>query len=172
MSGRRRNIVLVLGFGGCLALWAARSDHAPRLLFNTTASAPIGVYLVTPGRFAVGDLIAVQPPPSIAAWMAKRRYLPMNVPLLKTIAASGGQHVCGKSDGLFVDGRRLAHAKRRDRWGRTLPVFRDCRDLVDGEILLVNAHAPDSLDSRYFGPISTQGVIGSVRPIWTWGTQP
>lgn len=172
MSGGRRKTVLMLGLGGCLALWAGRSDRAPRLLFNTTASAPIGVYWVTPGRFAVGDLVAVRPPPTIAAWMAKRRYLPLNIPLVKMIAAGRGQHVCGKSDGLFVDGRRLARAKRRDHWGRALPVFRDCRDLVDGEILLVNEHAPDSLDSRYFGPISTQGVIGSVSPVWTWGTQP
>lgn len=171
MSGPRRTVALLCGLGGCLAIFASRADRAPRLVFNTTASAPIGVYWVTPGRYAVGDLVAVQPPRSLAVWMAERRYLPANVPLLKVVAAARGQHVCGRSDGLFVDGRRLALAKRRDHWGRPLPIFHDCRVLAEEEILLVNADAPDSLDSRYFGPIPAPGVIGRVRPIWTWAAR-
>ncbi len=161
--------VLAGGFAACLAIGGATRDgHAPRLLFNTTASAPIGFYLVSPGRWTVGDLVAVWPPPSLAHWLAVRRYLPSNVPLLKTVAAGPGRQVCGRERVLFVDGRPLARARFRDRWGRPLPIFDGCRLLVDGEVLLVNADAPDSLDSRYFGPVPASGVLGRARPVWTW----
>ncbi|WP_395443821.1 S26 family signal peptidase [Caulobacter sp. UC70_42] len=158
--------------GGLIAIVTARADRAPRLLLNTTASAPEGFYWVTPGRFAIGDLVAVRPPPPLARWMAKRGYLPANVPLLKVFAAGPGQQVCGTTEGLFIDGQWLARAKYSDRLGRPLPAYRGCKSIAVDEILIVNGRAPDSLDSRYFGPIPARGVIGRARPVLTWGARP
>ncbi len=172
MSARRRSHVLFCGLVGCLVIFAASADRPPQVLFNATASAPVGFYWVASGRYAVGDLVAIHPPPTLAAWMARRRYLPVNVPLLKVVVAAQGQRVCGASDGLYVDGQWLARAKRRDRWGRPLPIFSGCRAIAADEVLIVNAAAPDSLDSRYFGPVSAHGVIGRLHPIWTWATTP
>lgn len=152
---------------GCALIASAGSgDRAPRLLLNTTASAPLGLYAVTPGRFEVGDLVAVNPPPALAHWLAGRQYLPANVPLLKVVAAGEGQRVCGRDRKVLIDGVFIASAKAADRWGRPLPVFTGCRRL-GAEVLLVNV-AANSLDSRYFGPLPASGVIGRVRPLWTW----
>ncbi len=166
-AGHTRRTLLI-GLGGCLAVVAASADRAPRLLLNTTASAPEGLYWVSPGRYALGDFVAVDPPPALASWMASRGYLPANIPLLKVVVAVNGQLVCGTEDGFFVDGRRLARAKARDRWGRALPIYRGCETVSVDDVVIVNTGAPDSLDSRYFGPIPARGVIGRARPFWTW----
>ena len=171
MSARRTVSIAIASLFGCAAIASADPARPPRLLFNTTASAPIGLYVVAPGRFVPGDLVAVSPPPHLQRWLAARRYLPANVPLLKIVAAAQGRQVCGVDGGLYIDGRRRATAKPRDRLGRRLPVFTGCRRLGAGEVFLLNADAPDSLDSRYFGPIPQKGVIGRARAVWTWAAR-
>jgi type IV secretory pathway protease TraF len=32
----------------------------------------------------------------------------------------------------------------------------------------MNWDEPDSLDGRYFGPISAAAIVGRARPIWTF----
>src|SRR3546814_9338462 len=57
---------------------------APRLLWNASQSAPAGLYRIDPGAApVVGDWVAIAPPADLAAYMARRNYLPRGVPLLK-----------------------------------------------------------------------------------------
>lgn len=169
MSRRHMAIISTIGAAACLCIGlGTRERIAPRLLFNTTASAPLGFYLLTPGRYARGELAAVRPPRELASWLARRGYLPANVPLLKEIAATAGQIVCGQDGRISIDGVPLARMQDRDRRGRPLPQFHGCRVLVAGEVFLLNPRAPASLDSRYFGPVPAEGVIGGARPLWTW----
>ena len=158
---------------GCLLVGLGGNDRfAPRLLFNTTASAPVGFYVLTPGQPVVGEWVAIKPPPRLARWMALRGYLPANVPLLKEVAALPGQQVCGR-DGVFsIDGAPVARIRSKDRWGRALHPFSGCRSLVQGEVVLINRQAANSLDSRYFGPLPARGIVGRARPLWTWEARP
>ena len=158
----------LLAASGCLLIGLGSGDRAPLLLFNTTQSAPLGLYWLTPGRFSHGELVAVAPPVDLARWMAARHYLPMNVPLLKEIAATEGQVVCGLGDGLSIDGVVVARIRSHDRWGRALPTFQGCRRLTADQVFLLNRRAPDSLDGRYFGPLPIECVIGGAHPLWTW----
>src|SRR6266545_8222830 len=77
----------------------------PKLIWNASASVPIGLYLVTPTNVHhVGDLVVVRPPEALAAFLETRGYLARGVPLLKHIAALPGQDVC-RTDGMItVDG--------------------------------------------------------------------
>ncbi len=173
MSRRRIVSTAALAAIGCLLAVRPGDRPAPRLLFNTTASAPLGFYLLTPGRFAKGQLAAVAPPLDLANWMARRGYLPANVPLLKEVSAIGGQRVCGRGDVLSIDGAAVARILPHDRQGRALPAYQGCRRLDSDEVFLLNRHAPNSLDGRYFGPVSARPVsarqvIGGARPLWTW----
>lgn len=143
---------------------------SPILLWNTTSSAPVGLYLVRkPGAPRVGQLVAARPPDRWAAWMDLRGYLPRGVPLVKTIEAVSGQLVCRHEDEVTVDGRLLVSARRLDRLGRPLPVWTGCRRLGGDELLLLNIAAPHSLDGRYFGVSRRGNVIGGLQPIWTRG---
>lgn len=172
MTRKWANLALSASLGCALVCAAGHERLRPRVLFNTTASAPIGFYWLTPSRFERGDLVAVHPPSALARWMALRGYLPTNVPLLKIMVAVDGQEVCGRGRWVFVDGEVVAERRAHDRWGRALPAFAGCRRLSSGEVFLVNRQAPNSLDSRYFGPVPKRGVLGRARPLWTWAARP
>ena len=47
-----------------------------------------------------------------------------------------------------------------DRRGRDLPVWQGCRVIAQGEVFLMNWDEPESLDSRYFGPIPLSAIVG------------
>jgi conjugative transfer signal peptidase TraF len=155
-----------------LGVGASAGVHpAPRLLWNASASAPIGLYAVRPaGALQVGDLVAARPPEPLASFLAVRRYLPLGVPLLKHVAALPGQTICRTGVAVTVDGAPAAVALDRDRWGRALPAWRGCRRLGPGEVLVLNRR-PDSLDGRYFEALPTAAVIGRAAPIWIPGTR-
>jgi conjugative transfer signal peptidase TraF len=147
-----------------LSAWFA---PAPRLLWNASQSAPVGLYRIDPGAAPmVGDWVAIEPPAELAAYMARRKYLPRGVPLLKRVAALPGARVCRSGVFVTVDGRAVARALARDGAGRPLPVWLGCRIVQAREIFLVNA-ARDSLDGRYFGPLPTTGLLGTAHPILT-----
>lgn len=140
------------------------------LLWNASASAPIGLYRLYPDdRPTVGDWVAIAPPPALGRFMAERRYLPTGVPLLKRVAARPGAVVCRQGAVVSIDGRTVALALASDRHDRPLPVWRGCHVLRASELFLLNA-APDSLDGRYFGPVPASGLIGRAVPILTRDT--
>lgn len=142
----------------------------PRLLWNASASAPIGLYRVQQDDHpAVGELVAVMPLPDTARLMARRHYLPEGVPMLKRIAALSGQRVCRHGVRVTIDGKHVANALIHDRLGRALPVWRGCRVVPAGTLFLINTPA-DSFDSRYFGPIAASGLVGRALPILTRDT--
>src|SRR3546814_20043258 len=93
--GRRRpRAVLTLTmFGLGLIGLAALARPAPWLVWNASASAPIGLYRVFPGKPASGDLVLVRTPDSARQLAAERGYLPQNVPLLKRVAALDGDNI-------------------------------------------------------------------------------
>ena len=144
----------------------AVADPFPRVIWNASASAPIGLYRIHPDRDPPADvLVAVMPPQQWGRWMAERGYLPEGVPLLKHVAAKVGQRVCRIGDVLSIDARPVAIALAYDRRGRSLPVWQGCHTLRPGELLLLNPAHPDSLDGRYFGPLPASAVIGRATPL-------
>lgn len=158
-----RAVVLILGGTACLALAAPGS---PRLMWNATASVPIGFYqLSPPGTPAIHDLVVVAPDPKLAALLARGGWLPRGVPLIKPVAAIAGQTVCRQGQEITIDGRRAATALSVDGRSRALPRWSGCRTLRTDE-LLVLAPAFGSFDGRYFGPTQHAAVKALARPIW------
>lgn len=153
----------VLTIGGLSLL-----DIAPRLLWNASASVPVGFYtLRDEPQLLVGDLVAVDPPEPLAAFMVERGYIVSGVPLLKRILARPGQQVCRIGRTVTLDGAEAGEALERDRMGRELPVWQGCRIVAEGEIFLMNTQVRDSLDGRYFGPVHASSIIGRAFPLWT-----
>lgn len=139
-----------------------------RLVWNVSASAPIGLYAIEPARrLEVTDLLAITPPAALARFMVERGYVGAGVPLMKRVAALPGQEVCRRDRNIAVDGVAYGEALERDRMGRLLPVWRGCRRIAQGELFLMNFDVPDSLDGRYFGPLPANIVIGRALPIYT-----
>lgn len=141
---------------------------APRLVWNASASVPIGLYTIAPSdRLAVSDLVAAMPPEPVVGFMVARGYVGRDVPILKHVIGLPGQRVCRDGAAITVDGRHLGEARERDSQGRDLPVWQGCRTIVEGEVFLMNPAVADSFDGRYFGPFPTSGVIGRASPLFT-----
>ena len=140
-----------------------------KLLWNATASAPIGLYSIGPAsKLQIGDLVVVRPDEALEGFMVERRYIGRGVPLLKHIAALSGQQVCRIGRDIMIDGRFAAAALDRDSRGRDLPVWQGCQHIAPNAAFLLNPTVRDSLDSRYFGPLDRVGVLRAMRPVLTW----
>lgn len=142
----------------------------PRLVWNASASAPIGLYSVRLTRIlSVGDLVVVRPPKLLERILIQRGYIRGRIPLIKRVAALPGQTVCRHGLLISVDGKPTGLAREWDHRGRPLPVWQGCRTLKCAEVFLMTADEPDSLDGRYFGPLPRSTVIGRAVPLWTRG---
>ena len=155
----------------CLAVlvvaMTALLQPIPKLIWNASASVPIGLYSVRPATiYHVGDLVVVRAPETLAAFLYTRGYLAKGVPLLKHIAALPGQVVCRTLRTITVDGVTMGLALDRDHFGRILPVWEGCRVVADQEVFLMNWRSPNSLDGRYFGPLPASTIVGRADPIW------
>jgi len=151
--------------GIALVGFSAIAHPQPRLVWNASASAPIGLYRVVSGEPEGGDFVLVRIPKSIEKLAAIRGYLPAGVPLIKRVAAVAGDDVCAFNGAIIVNGEIVARQRKVDRAGRSLPRWNECRELVSGEFFLLG-DAPDSFDSRYFGPVTSARVIGRLAPLW------
>ena len=166
MNRTRAVIIMALTAFAVLAVTASRS--LPKLLvWNASASVPIGLYALRPAiALHTGELVAILPPTPLAHYLAARGYLPNGVPLLKHILALRGQTVCRIGRVVSIDGVAAANALDRDRLGRSLPVWQGCRTLRAGEVFLLNSNIRDSFDGRYFGPLPAVSIIGRAEPLW------
>lgn len=137
-------------------------------VWNASASVPTGLYLIRgKASLHVGERVAILPPPELRRLLSERGYLPVGVPLLKSIAAVSGQRVCRFAHGITIDGELVGVARSFDRRGRPLPAWSGCRRIKSGELFVMNPAALDSFDGRYFGVLLMTDVIGRATPIWT-----
>ncbi|KAK0351353.1 hypothetical protein LTR94_025283, partial [Friedmanniomyces endolithicus] len=148
----------------------ALSEHAPRLaLVNETTSLPRGVYVRVGQRAPqAGAITAVRQP------LGARRYLgalgvPEDMLLLKRVVATGGEHVCSEADHIRYPGGQVSVLERDSR-GDVLPRWQECRVLGDDEVFLLGDSAT-SFDSRYFGPVQRQQLLGAYQAVLTCAQQ-
>ncbi len=93
---------------------AALFQPTPKLIWNASASVPIGLYAMRPaGALHVTELVVVKAPEPLARFLADRGYLPKDVPLLKHILALPGQVVCRTDRTITVDGIAMGEARTR-----------------------------------------------------------
>lgn len=162
----RAQILCGVALGTGIGMAALLIAPSPRLVWNASASAPIGLYWRHDGRVGRGDLALVAAPPHVRDFAAARGYLAAGVPLLKRIVALSGDQICADSRTVFVNGEAVAERREADSRGRPMPVWTGCRILSD-EVFLLMADVPDSFDGRYFGPVPQTAVIGPLSPLWT-----
>ena len=142
----------------------------PLLIWNATASMPVGLYRVATARdLRVGEYVLLRPDLDSARLFAARGYLPIGVPLLKRIGAVAGQVVCEQDGRVSIDGLHIADAREHDGRGRPLRAWSGCHWLAADELFVLVPDIRASLDGRYFGPSPVSSVIGRAIPIWMLG---
>lgn len=170
MTPRRRKILL------CIATLAVAliglADFVPWpiwLIYNPSESAPRGWYAQRPVRaLQPGTLVFARLPAAAVAFADERGYLPRHLPILKRVGAIEGQRVCVENGLIRIEGRTVAIALLRDGRGRPLVHWRGCRALAHGEVFLFATRSQASFDSRYFGPVQREAILGEAVPLWTW----
>jgi conjugative transfer signal peptidase TraF len=167
MKTRRILLLALVAVSIAVLVVASRFDFAPRLVWNASASAPVGLYRIESRAPRIGDFVLVNPDAGLKAFIVARGYLPENIPLLKRVAALPGARICREDTAIFIDGIRVAEALRVDSEGRDMPVWQGCFSLSDDEIFLLNSPG-NSLDGRYFGATNRAQIIGVAIPILTW----
>jgi conjugative transfer signal peptidase TraF len=168
---RLQIMVLALIAAAYVAMLVASQVRAPLVIFNGSASAPLGFYHLENRLPFRGETAAVAAPPAVELMVAAYGVLHKGLPLIKQIAAIGGDEVCrfnAPSGTISINGKVIAEVQEMDREGRRLPKWEGCIRLVEGEYFLLQPH-PHSFDSRYFGPVMKCDILGTARPIWTWG---
>ena len=155
-------------FSAMATVGAVFVNPLPKLIWNASASTPIGLYAVQPiSTLRDTELVVVMPPEPVASFLADGGYLPRGVSLMKHVLALPGQTVCREGLRITVDHVEVGDAQARDRRGRDLPDWQGCRTLATGEVFLMNPGVPNSLDGRYFGPLPASSIVGRATPLWT-----
>lgn len=159
---------LQIGAAG-VALFALSAMLQPRplLVWNASASAPVGLYFIWPGgRPSQHDMVVARLASPWRDMAAQRHYLPENVPLVKRVAAVSGDLVCAAGNKVFVNGKLVAERLRRDPRARILPWWDGCHRLRDDELFLLMPGQKSSFDGRYFGVTRARDVLGTAWLLW------
>ena len=133
------------------------------LIYSTTPSVPQGLYLVVPAKhLQVNDMVEFVPPLPILSLMQTRHWLPKNHTMLKQVAALAGDHVCIKDNWLLINGKQAVEIGE----ATPLPKLTFCDRIAPGRLLLLGTGSSRSFDSRYFGPIPVERIIGKAIAIY------
>lgn len=166
---RRRLRLLALTVLVAALLAASAGARLPILLvWNASASAPLGLYAVRSGALPRrGDMVVAWVPGPARSLAAARQYLPANVPLVKRVAAAPGDRLCARGPDIRINGRLVAKRLERDRSGRPMPWWTGCRRLEANELFLLT-DSPQSFDGRYFGVTRKSDIVGSAGLLWAF----
>ncbi len=149
----------------CAAVvWEIVSPPTPLLIYNRSESAPIGWYALDSNGGVTRDVKVAAFAPETARKLAdNRHYLPQHIPIIKTVWAVTGEKVCSINGVISAPNRPDIHATMQDSLGRAMPVWHGCITLEKHEVFLVSTDVQTSWDSRYFGPVLLDNVLGTVR---------
>lgn len=161
-----RGVICGVSALALLAVAASLTSH-PVLIWNASASAPVGLYRRTTGQLQRGDLVLAWLPAGARELAAERDYLPRSVPVVKRIAGLAGDTVCAEGATVFISGKPVAERLTADQRGRLLPAWEGCYLLQPGDYFLLMEDAPASFDGRYFGLVGRRQIIGRLVPVWT-----
>jgi conjugative transfer signal peptidase TraF len=164
MLSRRGKVLLTLAVSIVFLAWRPLVHPLPKLLWNASASIPIGLYQIENRLPKRGEIAVLKLPEWAALIASERHYLPCEAWLLKPVAASNGDFVCRFGAHVFVNGKRVAKALPADKKHRPMPSWRGCKTLNAEQMFVLSRHR-DSFDSRYFGPVDRALIAGTVKPI-------
>ncbi|MBL4801576.1 MAG: S26 family signal peptidase, partial [Emcibacter sp.] len=135
--------ILMAIAGSCILLASVlMTEYRPRIIYNPSQSAPVGFYIIEQKSIpGVGDYILIGLPNAVKEMAIERRYVGPNIPLLKKIFATSGDHICSKDGQVYVNDQPVIKIKTHDPSGRILPIWNGCGVLKQGEYFLLNLHS-------------------------------
>lgn len=136
-----------------LLILLLRLVFGPLVYTNDSASAPRGMYIASPNQqIHYGDYVIVHCPQDMPELHVKKGF-----PMLKKAAGFTGDSYEVTKDAIITHGRTypIQHLPY-------LPQLKPIKTGVPINAMLFLNEPPDSLDSRYLGPISIQNIDKKV----------
>jgi conjugative transfer signal peptidase TraF len=172
----RRGVTLIVTASVSVMAALAGIGLIGGIRLNLTPSEPLGIWRIESLSRdpIVGDLVFICPPSTTKfeeAW--RRGYLRRGLcfggfaPLIKTVAALPGQRVA-IGDVVEIDGAILDASLVRESDGQGRPIIPFSGGIVPPGHLFLHSSFASSYDSRYFGPVPDNGLLGLARPILTF----
>jgi len=172
----RGRALAIIGAGAVLlgAMAAAFAWGGYRV--NFTPSYPRGLWRIeTLNRpVEVGDRVFICPPSGPDVDLARERfYLPRGLcpagtaPLIKTVVALAGQSIRVEGQ-VIIDDVPLAASTVHAQDAEGRPMTPWSGDIVPEGELFLHSDSVGSYDSRYFGPIPADGILGLAREVLTF----
>lgn len=136
----------------------------PVILYNPSPSAKVGFYKLNKDQPPkTGVQVAAYAPEWARRMADERGYLPYEYPLIKSVMAVQGDEICYHKSGVRVPNGAVIPILERDRSGREMPVKSGCIVLKSGEYFIASPDVQAGFDSRYFGPVTLDQILGQVR---------
>jgi conjugative transfer signal peptidase TraF len=145
-----------------------QSKNSPVLLYNPTESAPKGWYFVHKTEaINVGDMVAANLSRDASTLASNRGYLPSDIPVIKTVWAMEGDEYCIEDNWFTVSDRPPLRIHTLDGRERAMPELSGgCRRVSEGKYILISERIDTSFDSRYFGEVGHNHILGRVDLVW------
>lgn len=143
--------------------------------FNVSASYPRGFWRVIDRTPHKGDMVMFRAPLTnpVIRWGWDNSIVPHRIDgdpvLLKRIVAAPGDRI-ELTDHVAVNGAPIPNSRifPQDGTGIEIPTVATSGPVPAGTWFLMSDFAVRSFDSRYFGPIAQDAVLGVAVPLWTW----
>lgn len=142
---------------------------------NTSPSMPAGLWRVdNPKDILYGSIVSIcLPDGPILRMMLERKYIKPGScasgaePLLKSVVAIGGDYVSVNESGISTDRELIPESAARtvDGADRPLTPFPAGRYLVPADAYWAVAPYSWSFDSRYFGALPLDTIVGTAVPV-------
>jgi type IV secretory pathway protease TraF len=158
---RHKQFVTVLAVSALLGVALLSARAKPFIIYNPSASMPIGFYVRQSAPPRYGDAVTIRASDVAPAYAMLRSYNDDSDLFIKRVAASGGDEICAADGAIWINGHRAASRLETDNAGNRLPTWSGCQILHE-EVLLLGA-GDDSFDGRYWGPVSLSQIEGVWR---------
>lgn len=173
--------ILKIITGGCLLLLVILIGCViGNLTINVTPSFPLGVYQCLPIQdlpTCKNQLVLVCPDPDnpvIRKAVDLKILQPgsgcppgRHAPLMKKLVGIPGDQVAITDQGVSINGQSLNNSKIKCKIFELLIHPGYTHTLQTNEYWIMSDYNPDSLDSRYFGPVSGQQIKQYTKPVFT-----
>lgn len=132
------------------------------LMYNMTESMPYGIYYVFPAEPRKGDIVVANVTRQFPELSDQSHTIQkQSFKIIKPVVADYGDTICRYGREIFINGKYVAYALMGNRNGRQLATWQGCMTLSENELFLLSKH-PRSFDSRYFGLVRKDQIIGVV----------
>lgn len=171
-------IIPGLIIGGILLIAAS---YAIGIRVNTSESWPRGLYYSSKIKKSESlepyrdQFVLVCPDPDNPVIQRAKKWnilkqgfqCPGNIaPFLKKLVGLPGDTITVERDGVRINGQPIKNSKIKYKNFELIVHYGYKRTLELGEYWVMSSYSPNSLDSRYFGPVKRSAVIMASKPLY------